>query len=354
MSAEKPRNPTQSNIDDGSRIYFDPAGALADIAPQNDHPPGSQTATTPSTITPRAINTPPKSSRANAPLRKETGAPRTTGTPPPDARGTPEPTMSTTAAMAPEPAALPAENAENKDQPSSTATTAQSSGKAPKPHYFGHRQRLRERFLKGGSAALAEYELLELLLCMAIPRGDVKPLAKSLIDRFGNLAGVLAASQSELAGCKGIGEATIAALKIAEASAQVLSRERAMELPVIASWEQLIDYCRVRLGHRNTEELHLLFLDRKNRLIADECHQRGTVDHTPVYPREVIKRALELHASALILVHNHPSGDATPSRGDIDMTRKIVDAAKAMEINVHDHIIVSRAGYNSFKTLGLI
>nr|WP_085582831.1 DNA repair protein RadC [Thalassospira mesophila] len=238
--------------------------------------------------------------------------------------------------------------------PDAKTTPSQPAAKAPKPHYFGHRQRLRERFLKGGSTALAEYELLELLLCMAIPRGDVKPLAKSLIDRFGHLAGVLAASQADLASCKGIGEAAIAAIKIAEASAQVLSRERAMELPVIASWEQLIDYCRVRLGHRNTEELHLLFLDRKNRLIADECHQTGTVDHTPVYPREVIKRALELHASALILVHNHPSGDATPSRGDIDMTRKIVDAAKAMEINVHDHIIVSRAGYNSFKTLGLM
>ncbi|RCK51666.1 DNA repair protein RadC [Thalassospira profundimaris] len=237
---------------------------------------------------------------------------------------------------------------------STSTTTNGKSGKTSKPHYFGHRQRLRDRFLKGGSAALAEYEILELLLCMAIPRGDVKPLAKSLIDRFGSLAAVLAASQGDLAACKGVGDAAIAAIKIAEASAQILSRERAMELPIIASWEQLIDYCRVRLGHRNTEELHLLFLDRKNRLIADECHQRGTVDHTPVYPREVIKRALELHASALILVHNHPSGDATPSRGDIDMTRKIVDAAKAMEINVHDHIIVSRSGYNSFKTLGLI
>ncbi|OKH88393.1 DNA repair protein RadC [Thalassospira sp. TSL5-1] len=244
--------------------------------------------------------------------------------------------------------------ADARQETDSTASKNEKNAKAPKPHYFGHRQRLRDRFLKGGSAALAEYEILELLLCMAIPRGDVKPLAKSLIDRFGSLAAVLAASQGDLATCKGVGDAAIAAIKIAEASAQILSRERAMELPVIASWEQLINYCRVRLGHRNTEELHLLFLDRKNRLIADECHQRGTVDHTPVYPREVIKRALELHASALILVHNHPSGDATPSRGDIDMTRKIVDAAKAMEINVHDHIIVSRSGYNSFKTLGLI
>ncbi|WP_249278142.1 RadC family protein [Thalassospira xiamenensis] len=229
-----------------------------------------------------------------------------------------------------------------------------NDAKPPKPHYHGHRQRLRERFLKGGANALADYELLELLLCMAMPRGDVKPLAKSLIAQFGSFANVLAARPEDLQKAKGLGEAGIAAIKIAEASAQYLARERAMELPVLASWEQLIDYCRVRLGHRKTEELHLLFLDRKNRLIADECHQTGTVDHTPVYPREVIKRALELHASAIILVHNHPSGDATPSRGDIDMTRKIVEAAKAMEIIIHDHIIISQAGYNSFKTLGLI
>ncbi len=229
-----------------------------------------------------------------------------------------------------------------------------TDAKPAKPHYHGHRQRLRERFLKGGANALANYELLELLLCMAMPRGDVKPLAKSLIAQFGSFANVLAARPEDLQKAKGLGEAGIAAIKVAEASAQYLARERAMELPVLASWEQLIDYCRVRLGHRKTEELHLLFLDRKNRLIADECHQTGTVDHTPVYPREVIKRALELHASAIILVHNHPSGDATPSRGDIDMTRKIVDAAKAMEIIIHDHIIISQTGYNSFKTLGLI
>ncbi|MFV1853426.1 MAG: RadC family protein [Thalassospira sp.] len=238
----------------------------------------------------------------------------------------------------------------------SPAVSDSSSPKAkqPKPHYHGHRQRLRERFIKGGATALADYELLELMLCMAMPRGDVKPLAKSLIAQFGSFANVLAARPEDLQTAKGLGEAGIAAIKIAEASAQHLSRERAMEQPVIASWEQLIDYCRVRIGHLKTEELHLLFLDRKNRLIADECHQRGTVDHTPVYPREVIKRALELHASALILVHNHPSGDATPSKGDIDMTRKIIEAAKAMDITVHDHIIISHAGYNSFKTLGLI
>lgn len=231
---------------------------------------------------------------------------------------------------------------------------ASKSAKPAKPHYHGHRQRLRERFIKGGADALADYELLELMLCMAMPRGDVKPLAKALIAQFGSFANVLAARPEDLQTAKGLGDAGIAAIKIAEAGARHLSRERAMELPVIASWEQLIEYCRVRIGHLKTEELHLLFLDRKNRLIADECHQRGTVDHTPVYPREVIKRALELHASAIILVHNHPSGDATPSKGDIDMTRKIIDAAKAMEIIVHDHIIISHAGYNSFKTLGLI
>jgi DNA repair protein RadC len=237
---------------------------------------------------------------------------------------------------------------------SSTDAVDAEKSKPARPHYHGHRQRLRDRFIKGGATALADYELLELMLCMAMPRGDVKPLAKSLIAQFGSFANVLAARPEDLKTAKGLGDAGIAAIKIAEASALHLSRERAMELPVIASWEQLIDYCRARIGHLRNEELHLLFLDRKNRLIADECHQRGTVDHTPVYPREVIKRALELHASALILVHNHPSGDATPSKGDIDMTRKIIDAAKAMEITVHDHIIISRAGYNSFKTLGLI
>ncbi|WP_417810188.1 RadC family protein [Thalassospira alkalitolerans] len=248
--------------------------------------------------------------------------------------------------------AIPA--GQSPGQPAPETPASETTEKKPKPHYHGHRQRLRERFIKGGSNALADYELLELMLCMAMPRGDVKPLAKSLIAQFGSFANVLAARPEDLQKAKGLGEAGIAAIKIAEASAQFLARERAMELPVIASWEQLIDYCRVRLGHRKTEELHLLFLDRKNRLIADECHQTGTVDHTPVYPREVIKRALELHASAIILVHNHPSGDATPSRGDIDMTRKIIDAAKPMEITIHDHIIISQAGYNSFKTLGLM
>lgn len=240
------------------------------------------------------------------------------------------------------------------DTPLPASSADATTPKSAKPHYHGHRQRLRDRFIKGGATALADYELLELMLCMAMPRGDVKPLAKSLIAQFGSFANVLSARPEDLHKAKGLGEAGIAAIKIAEASAQHLSRERAMELPVIASWEQLIDYCRVRIGHLKNEELHLLFLDRKNRLIADECHQRGTVDHTPVYPREVIKRALELHASAIILVHNHPSGDATPSRGDIEMTRKIIEAAKAMDIAVHDHIIISQAGYNSFKTLGLI
>tara|TARA_R110001583_G_scaffold195458_1_gene373880 strand:- start:51902 stop:52897 length:996 start_codon:yes stop_codon:yes gene_type:complete len=319
VSADKPRQPAQSTIDDGSRVYFNPAEQVADSTTHGARTPGA--------FSPGAA--PAGKTDKKVPAKKHTAR---TGT-------------ADTDGLAPDP---------RDDETAAASQQLQLPAKPPKPHYFGHRQRLRERFLKGGNAALAEYELLELLLCMAIPRGDVKPLAKSLIDRFGNLAGVLTADQTELASCKGIGEAAIATIKIAEASAQVLSRERAMELPVIASWEQLIDYCRVRLGHRKTEELHLLFLDRKNRLIADECHQTGTVDHTPVYPREVIKRALELHASALILVHNHPSGDATPSRGDIDMTRKIIEAAKAMDINVHDHIIISQAGYNSFKTLGLM
>ena len=228
------------------------------------------------------------------------------------------------------------------------------AGSRPRPHYHGHRQRLRERFLKSDPDSLPDYEVLELLLFQASPRGDVKPLAKALMARFGDFAGVLAASPDELRAVGGVGDAALSALKCVHVAAARLARARLSEAPVLSSWERLIDYCRIAMGHARTEEFRLLFLDRRNRLLHDEVHQRGTVDHTPVYPREVVKRALDLRACALILVHNHPSGDPTPSRADIDMTRRICDAGRAVGITVHDHIIVGRGGHNSFKAMGLL
>ncbi len=223
-----------------------------------------------------------------------------------------------------------------------------------RPHFHGHRQRLRERLLRKGPDSLADYEVVEFLLFGARARGDMKPLAKDLIARFGSLAGVLAAEPNELKAVPGMGEAGAATFKIVAESARRMAREEVIERPVIASWEKLIGYCRIAIGREKTERFHLLFLDRKNRLIADESQQRGTVDHTPVYPREVVKRALELSASAIILVHNHPSGDTTPSRADIQMTREIVEAAEKLGLRVHDHIVISRSGHSSFKAMGLI
>jgi DNA repair protein RadC len=213
---------------------------------------------------------------------------------------------------------------------------------------------LRRRLLDKGAGSLADYELLEFLLFGARPRGDTKPLAKTLVARFGNLAGVLAASPQDLATVPGMGDASIAVLKVVPEAALRLAREDLAERPIIGSWDNLVAYCRIAMGREKVEQFHLLFLDRKNRLIADEMHQRGTVDHTPVYPREVVKRALELGASALILVHNHPSGDATPSKGDIEMTREIEDAAGKLGIALHDHIVIGRADQKSFKSMGLL
>lgn len=223
-----------------------------------------------------------------------------------------------------------------------------------KPHYHGHRERLRRRLLDKGADSLADHEILEFLLFGARPRGDTKPLAKVLLKRFDSLAGVLSASPRDLAAVDGLGETTIAALKVVPEAARRLALEEVSQRPVIASWDKLIAYCRITMGHEKIEQFRLLFLDKKNRLIADELQQRGTVDHTPVYPREVIKRALELGASALILVHNHPSGDATPSKADIEMTREVQEAAAKLGIAVHDHIVISKSGHNSFKTLGLL
>jgi DNA repair protein RadC len=212
---------------------------------------------------------------------------------------------------------------------------------------------LRERFLNGGRDALPDYELLELLLFMAIPRVDTKPLAKELIDKFGSFGDLIAAPVQKLRDEK-VSENTIAALKVVEAAALRLAKARVMGKPALSSWEALIEYCTMEMARGQTEQFRILFLDRKNVLIADEAQSKGTVDHTPVYPREVVKRALELNASALILVHNHPSGDPTPSRGDIVMTREIVAAAKALKIEVHDHLVIGKGKHASFKALGLL
>ncbi len=222
-----------------------------------------------------------------------------------------------------------------------------------KPHYLGHRERLRERLLNGGPEALADYELLEFILFSARPRGDMKPLAKALIQRFGSLAGMFGADKAALLAVAGMGEASAAALIATRAASLHLVRAAILDRPVMASWQAVLDYCNARQGFSEIEEFRLLFLDRKNALIADERHQRGTVDHTPAYPREVVKRALELGASALILLHNHPSGDTNPSRADIDMTQAIAKALTAVGISLHDHVIVGRGRHSSLKSLGL-
>ena len=218
----------------------------------------------------------------------------------------------------------------------------------------GHRRRLKERFLAAGPEALADYELLELVLFSAIPRRDTKPIAKRLIEQFGSFAEAINASPDRLKEVEGVGESAIVALKLARASALRLMRGDIMFRPALASWNAVLDYCRAAMGFETREQFRILFLDRKNKLIADEVQQEGTVDHTPVYIREVVKRALELSASAIILVHNHPSGDPTPSRADIDMTRQIVEAAKPLGITIHDHLIVGKHGHASLKGLKLM
>jgi DNA repair protein RadC len=222
------------------------------------------------------------------------------------------------------------------------------------PHYLGHRTRLRMRFLAGGADAMPDYELMELTLFAAIPRRDVKPLAKALIQHFGGYAEAISAPRVRLLEVEGASDAVATQLKIVEAAALRLAKARVLHRPALSSWAALIDYCTAAMARSGREEFRVLFLDRKNTLIADEVQSTGTIDHTPVYPREIVKRALELSASALILVHNHPSGDPTPSRADIDMTRAIQDAAKALKIALHDHLIVGRSGHASFKTLGLL
>jgi DNA repair protein RadC len=223
-----------------------------------------------------------------------------------------------------------------------------------KPDNSGHRQRLRERFLKGGPQAVADYELLEMVLYAAIPRADTKPLAKRLLAHFGGFAKLAHASPNELARVGGMGEAAIAAIKTIHAAAERLLKEEASNGPVIQSWTALLDYCRVCMGHRKIEEFRVLFLNNKHALIADEVQQTGTVNHAPVYPREVVKRALDLSASAIILAHNHPAGDPTPSKEDIQITKQIVAAAAALGLAVHDHLIIAGSKHYSFKSNGLL
>lgn len=222
------------------------------------------------------------------------------------------------------------------------------------PHFHGHRERLKSRFRDGGPQSLADYELLELILFQAVPRRDTKPIAKALLARFGTFSEVLAAPEAQLMEVPGVGETVAHHLKVVKAAAQRFARDPVLVRTVLDSWKDLIDYCRAAMAYEPVEQFRVLFLNKKNQLISDEVQQSGTVDHTPVYPREVVKRALELSATAVILVHNHPSGDPTPSNADIQMTRQVVDIAKPLGIVVHDHIVVGKTGHASFKGLKLI
>ena len=228
-------------------------------------------------------------------------------------------------------------------------------GEAVAPHYHGHRERARQRFLQLGEQHIEDYELLELILQIVIPRKDTTPLAKELIHNFGSFSGVCSATPQQLDEVKGLGLVSATNLKIIQAAAQRFARDRMVpDKPILGSWSALIDYCHAQMAFNNVEQFRILFLDKKNRLIADEVQQTGTVDHTPVYPREVIKRTLELSATALILVHNHPSGDPAPSSADVQMTRQINDVARPLGITVHDHIIIGKSGHASMKGLKLI
>jgi DNA repair protein RadC len=227
-------------------------------------------------------------------------------------------------------------------------------GLAEAPHYKGHRERLRSRFAETGDQGLPDYEILELLLFRSIPQRDVKPLAKELIARFGSLSGVLGARRERLTEVKGVGDSVAADLKLVEAAGRRLARQSIQDKPVLGSWKDVIDYCHAAMAHADRETFRILFLDKRNHLITDEVQGVGTVDHTPVYPREVIRRALEVSATAIILVHNHPSGDPTPSNADIRMTQDIIAIAGPMGISVHDHIIIGRNGHASLRGLKLI
>jgi len=218
----------------------------------------------------------------------------------------------------------------------------------------GHRQRLRQRFKTGGADAMPDYELLEMVLFRAIPRRDTKALAKRLIARFGSFAAVISAPEPRLLEVNQVGEAVVTELKLVRSAALRLMQGEILGKPVLTSWSEVMNYCKAAMGYEEREQFRILFLDKKNRLLADEVQQMGTVDHTPVYVREIVKRALELSSTAIILVHNHPSGDPTPSRADIEMTKHIVSVAKPLGIAIHDHVVVGRDGHVSFRELGLM
>jgi len=249
---------------------------------------------------------------------------------------------------------FPQQPAKPGSQTSKSAPPAKSAPTNVEAHYHGHRDRLRNRYRDGGDAALADYEILELLLFRLIPRRDTKPIAKALLARFGTLGGVFGAPVNLLTEVSGVGDAVALDLKLVASVAQRMLKSELTGKPVLSSWKALIDYCHAAMAHEAREQFRLLFLDKRNALIADEVQGFGTIDHTPVYPREVVKRALELSASAVILVHNHPSGDPTPSRADIDMTKTIIDTAKPLGITVHDHVIIGKNGHVSFRALRLI
>ncbi|WP_128255002.1 RadC family protein [Falsirhodobacter deserti] len=233
------------------------------------------------------------------------------------------------------------------------ATPQPVAGRLPS-YIADQRKRLRARFMEGGAGAMPDYELLELVLFRSIPRQDVKPLARLLLETFGDLNRVITAPPARLTMVKGVGEAVVQDLKILEAAAQRMMRARVMHRPILASWDALLDYCHTAMAHRETEQFRVLYLDRKNVLIADEEQAKGTVDHVPVYPREVMKRALELNASAIILVHNHPSGDPTPSQSDISMTVQIQDAGQVLDVTLHDHLIIGKERELSFRASGYL
>ncbi|WP_254436350.1 RadC family protein [Ruegeria arenilitoris] len=255
-----------------------------------------------------------------------------------------------------EPAHAPSYAYRNRLSPKNAAGGGLVKGDdgAKRPHYWGHRERLRQRFLKGGHDPMPEYELLELLLFNAIPRIDVKPLAKRLLAEFGDLNGVIAACKHRVLKVEGANDWVYYHLRVVEAFGHRMAQAQVMKRDVVSSWEALVTYCRTAMAHREIEQFRVLYLDRKNVLIADEEQSRGTVDHVPVYPREVVKRALELNASSLILVHNHPSGDPTPSTSDILMTERIQDACNTMGILIHDHVIIGKKEEYSFNTNGLL
>jgi DNA repair protein RadC len=225
---------------------------------------------------------------------------------------------------------------------------------AEEPHYHGHRQRLRERFRSSDPDALPDYELLELLLFRSMPRRDTKPIAKALIARFGSFAEVIMAAPDRLKEISGVGESVVTELKLVEAATRRVTKGAVRQRLALSSMKEVVDYCRTVIGFADREEFRVLFLDKRNGLIADELQGKGTVDHSPVYPREVVRRALELSATALVLVHNHPSGDPTPSAADVRMTLELIDIAKPLGIVIHDHLIVGRQGHAALRKLRLI